>query len=92
MSVTASDLHHLQCNCVRGVSGIARPLRVNVAGGWYYVVSREYGGDRIYRDDIDRRRFLGLVSELPGRFSVEIHEFVLMDNITTCCFGAGRPA
>lgn len=35
---------------------------------------------RIYRDDIDRRRFLGLVSELPGRFSVEIHAFVLMNN------------
>ena len=59
---------------------MARSLRVNVAGGWYHVVSRGNGGDRIYRDDTDRRRFLGLVSELPGRFSVEIHAFVLMDN------------
>ncbi|MBL9173481.1 MAG: transposase [Verrucomicrobiales bacterium] len=59
---------------------MARSLRVNVAGGWYHVVSRGNGGERIYGNDTDRRRFLGLVSELPGRFSVEIHAFVLMDN------------
>ncbi|MFO1457811.1 MAG: transposase [Verrucomicrobiota bacterium] len=59
---------------------MARPLRVNVAGGWYHVVSRGNGGDKIFGNDTDRRRFLGLVSELPGRFSVEIHAFVLMDN------------
>ncbi|MFO1458418.1 MAG: transposase [Verrucomicrobiota bacterium] len=59
---------------------MARPLRVNVAGGWYHVVSRGNGGDKIFGNDTDRRRFLGLVSELPGRFAVEIHAFVLMDN------------
>ena len=52
----------------------------NVARGWYHVVSRGNGGERIYGNDTDRRRFLGLVSELPGRFSVVIHAFVLMDN------------
>ena len=30
----------------------------------------------LYRDDTDRRRFLGLVSELPERFSLEVHTFV----------------
>ena len=38
------------------------------------------GGDRIYRGDVDRRRFLGIVAELPERFSLEVHAFVLMDN------------
>ena len=43
-------------------------------------MSRGNGGERIFRDDTDRRRFLGRVAELPGRFSVEVHAFVLMDN------------
>ena len=59
---------------------MARSLRVNLPESWYHVMSRGNGGERIYRDDTDRRRFLGLVSELPGRFSVEIHAFVLMEN------------
>ncbi len=59
---------------------MARPLRIHVSDGWYHVVSRGSGGLAIYRDDDDRRRFLGLVSELPERFGVEIHAFVLMDN------------
>ena len=59
---------------------MARPLRVNLAGSWNHVVSRGNGGEALYRDDTDRRRFLGLVSELPERFSLEVHAFVLMNN------------
>ena len=59
---------------------MARPLRVNLAGSWNHVVSRGNGGEALFRGDADRRRFLGLVSELPARFSVEVHAFVLMDN------------
>jgi len=59
---------------------MARPLRINLPGAWYHVTSRGNGGERIYRDEADRRRFLGLVSELPGRLSVEVHAFVLLDN------------
>lgn len=59
---------------------MARPLRVNLAGSWNHVVSRGNGGAVLFLGDVDRRRFLGLVSELPERFSVEVHAFVLMDN------------
>jgi hypothetical protein len=41
-------------------------------------MSRANGGDLLFRDDLDRRRFLGLLSELPERFSLELHAFVLM--------------
>ena len=34
----------------------------------------------IFNRDEDRQKFLALVSELPERFGVEIHAFVLMDN------------
>ena len=43
-------------------------------------MSRGNGGEVLYRSDVDRRRFLGLVAELPGRFGTEVHAFVLMDN------------
>ena len=37
---------------------MARPLRVNLAGSWNHVVSRGNGGEVLFRDDTDRRRFL----------------------------------
>ena len=59
---------------------VARPLRINLAGAWYHVTGRGNGGEPIFRGDADRHRFLGLLSELPERFSLEVHAFVLMDN------------
>ena len=52
---------------------------IHVGDSWYHVMSRGNGGAAIYHDD-DRRRFLGLVSELPECFGTEIHAFVIMDN------------
>ena len=59
---------------------MARPLRIDPPGAWHHVTGRGNGGERLFHADADRRRFLGLVSELPGRFGLEIHAFVLMDN------------
>lgn len=59
---------------------MARPLRLLVTGGWYHIVNRGNRRERIFLDDVDRRRFLGLVAELPERFRIEVHAFVLMDN------------
>ncbi len=59
---------------------MARQLRIHVPDGWYHVMSRGNGGEDLYRTDDDRRRFLGLVAELPDRFGTEIHAFVLMGN------------
>lgn len=44
------------------------------------MMRRGNGGEALYRTDEDRRRFLGLVAELPGRFGTEVHAFVLMDS------------
>jgi putative transposase len=59
---------------------MARPLRILLAGGWYHVMNRGHRGSALFREDVDRRRFLGLLAELPERFGVELHAFVLMDN------------
>ena len=63
-----------------GTGFMARPLPIHVGDGWYQVMSRGNGGEDIYRRDEDRRRFFGLLPELPERFGTEIHAFVLMDN------------
>ena len=63
------------------ISGaMARALGILLAGGWYHVTSRGNRREAIFREDADRRRFLGLVAELAGRFGLEVHAFVLMDN------------
>lgn len=53
---------------------------MNLAGSRNHVVSRGNGGEVLFRDDTDRRRFLRRVSELPERFSLGMHAFVLMNN------------
>ena len=43
-------------------------------------MSRGNGDRALFHSETDRRRFLGLVSELPERFDTEVHAFVLMAN------------
>jgi predicted SpoU family rRNA methylase len=52
---------------------MARPLRVNVAGGWYHVFARGLGGMRIFRDDRDREHLLELLEATVERYGGEIH-------------------
>ncbi len=59
---------------------MARKVRVVVAGGVYPRVNRGNRREALVRTDTDRRRFLGRVAELPDRFRMEIHAFVLMDS------------
>ena len=70
---------------------MARPLRVDVAGAWYHVMNRGHRGEALYRDDADRGRFLGAVAELPERFRLEVHVFVLMDNHYHLLVRTGQP-
>jgi REP element-mobilizing transposase RayT len=59
---------------------VARPLRIETAGGWYHVTARGNERKPIFRDDADRRHFLEAVAEMVRRFRVCLHCFVLMDN------------
>ncbi len=59
---------------------MARPLRLDVAGAWYHVMNRGHRGGGLYLEEADRHRFLGAMAELPERFGLEVHGFVLMDN------------
>ena len=59
---------------------MARPLRIEMAGGRYHLTARGNERRNIFRDDRDRRHFLELLSELPGRFGTLIHSYALLDN------------
>jgi len=59
---------------------MARPLRIERAGGWYHVTSRGNERKAIFRDDRDRRHFLELLAEVVERFRIRLHVYVLMGN------------
>lgn len=59
---------------------MARPLRIDIAGAWYHVMNRGHRAGALFLDDTDRRRFLGAAAQLPERFALEVHAFVLMPN------------
>ncbi len=59
---------------------MARPLRIDVAGGWYHVSARGIERREICRSDVDRGHWVSLLGELAGRFGLRVHGWVLMDN------------
>jgi len=59
---------------------MARPLRIDIAGGWYHVMSRGIERRTIFVDDSFCLHFMDLLGELRERFGVEIHAYVLMGN------------
>ena len=59
---------------------MARPLRIEVENGWHHVTARGNERRAIFRDDTDRRRFLGLLAEVTTRHGLVIAAYVLMDN------------
>ena len=50
---------------------MAGPLRIVRPDTWYQVMNRGHRRGAVFLDDADRRRFPGLVAELPQRYGVE---------------------
>ena len=59
---------------------MARKPRIHVPGGLYHVMLRGNGGQAIFSDDADRRRFCDLVADGVERFGHRIHAYCLMPN------------
>jgi putative transposase len=57
---------------------MARPLRIDIPGGWYHVVNRGAEKRTIFPNAEANEHFLELLSKLPDRFAVKIHGYVLM--------------
>lgn len=59
---------------------MARPLRIEFAGGLYHVTARGNAQADIYDDDADREQFLALLQHTVNRFGWYCHAYCLMDN------------
>jgi REP element-mobilizing transposase RayT len=59
---------------------MSRPLRINLAGGWYHVTARGHNRRAIFLDVTDRNHFLELLSDMTARHRIEVHAYVLMGN------------
>jgi putative transposase len=52
---------------------MARPLRIQYPGARYHVMNRGDQREDILRDDADRQRFLGTLTETCGKTEWQIH-------------------
>jgi putative transposase len=59
---------------------MARPTRLDIAGGWYHVVNRGIEKRTLFRGVFGYEHFIELLSGLPQRFGLRIHGYVLMPN------------
>jgi putative transposase len=57
---------------------MARPLRLCLSGGIYHVIARGNAGGPIFRDDLDRERFLAQLDQAVDRYSWLCHAYCLM--------------
>jgi REP element-mobilizing transposase RayT len=59
---------------------MARPLRIELAGGLYHVTSRGNRRESVYESDADRQQWLLLLGRVCERFNWRCHAYCLMDN------------
>lgn len=59
---------------------MARPLRIELADGFYHVTARGNAQDDIYLDDEDRLSWLVLLGSVCRRFNWRCHAYCLMTN------------
>jgi len=59
---------------------MARPLRIEFAGGLYHLTSRGDRREDIYGGDGDRRMFFDLFAQVCDRFNWQAHAYCLMTN------------
>ncbi len=59
---------------------MARPLRIELAGGFYHVMARGNEGKRIFRGLRDRDRFLSLLDDAYVRYRTVVYVYALMNN------------
>ena len=60
--------------------GMARPLRLEFPGAVYHVLSRGHERSNIYRDNVDREKFLALLATISRDEQWVIHAYCFMSN------------
>ncbi len=63
---------------------MARPLRVNLRGGWYHVMHRGIEHRAIFETARDHEHFLELLGEVSERYRLVIHAYCLLGSHYHC--------
>ncbi|MBI4668229.1 MAG: transposase [Elusimicrobia bacterium] len=67
---------------------MARLLRLEIPGAYYYVMSRGNEERPVFKNDADYRRFLELIGEAAGRWQAVVHAYALLKNYFHLIFEA----
>ncbi len=59
---------------------MARPLRIEYPDAWYHYACRGNEGNRIFKDDADRKEFKSILTDSLEKYVAELHGYVLMDS------------
>jgi REP element-mobilizing transposase RayT len=59
---------------------MARPVRIDVEGGWYHVTARGIERRPIFLGEAYGRHFYELLGEMTERYALGVHAYVLMGN------------
>jgi putative transposase len=59
---------------------MARALRIQYPGALYHITNRGNGRRAIFKDDVDRKVFLEILSQSAHTYGIILHSFVLMNN------------
>jgi putative transposase len=59
---------------------MARPLRIDIANGWYHVMARGIERRTVFRDQRDHEHFLELLEAMVDRFHLYLHAHAELDN------------
>jgi REP element-mobilizing transposase RayT len=70
---------------------MARPLRIEFAGGLYHITARGNAQQDIYTDNHDRATFLELTDKTRTRFDWQVHAYCLMGNHYHLLIETGTP-
>jgi len=69
---------------------MARPVRVELAGGLYHVIVRGNERRAVFRDDADRTRYLERLAHYREKFGFHLLAFCLLDNHVHLAIEAGK--
>ena len=59
---------------------MSRPLRINVADGWYHVMARGLERRAVFEGEREHTHFLALLEKMVERYGLRLHAYVLMGN------------
>jgi REP element-mobilizing transposase RayT len=72
-------------------AAMARPIRVEVAGGLYHVIVRGNERRAVFRDDADRAKYLQRLAHYREKLSFQVLAYCLLDNHVHLAIETGKP-